>query len=103
MPSALKSIPKLFGGKDEIKFLYYDHNDDDNETISYDQAVIEKISIKSEIVDFTLSNCVMGIKCVPGVHHYDDVLMVEHLQVIKEEHSDVVCEQKPAPTYLQTA
>jgi hypothetical protein len=97
MFSTLKLIPKLLGAKVEIKFVYYDHNDDDNETISNDQEVIERISIKTEIqaFDFMLSNCVMGIKRVPGVHHYDHVLMIEHLQIIKEGHSDVIWEQTP--------
>jgi regulatory protein YycI of two-component signal transduction system YycFG len=44
MFAALKSMPKLLGAKVEIMFLYYDHNDDDNETVSYDQAVIERIN-----------------------------------------------------------
>jgi len=39
----------------------------------------------------------MGIKPVPGVQHYDHVLMVMHLYVIEEDHSDVVLEQTPAP------
>ena len=51
----------------------------------------------AEILDFMLSNCVMGIKPVPGVQHYDHVLMVMHLYVIEEDHSDVVWEQTPAP------
>jgi hypothetical protein len=98
MFAALKSMPKLLGAKVEIKFVYYDHNDDDNETVSYDQAVIERISIKPEIpaLDFTLSHCVMFVKRVPGIHHYDHVLMIEHLQVIKEGHSDVKWEPTPA-------
>ncbi len=51
----LKSIPKLLGAKIKIKFLYTNQNVDKNETASYDQAVIENISLKPEIkeLDFT--------------------------------------------------
>ena len=99
MFAALKSMPKLLWAKVEIMFLYYDHNDDDNETVSYYQAVIERISIKPKIpaLDFMLSHCVMGVKRVPGIHHYDHVLMIEHLQVIKEGHSDVKWSQHQHP------
>jgi hypothetical protein len=95
--STLKSIPKLFGAKVETKFLFYNHNDDDTDTISNDQAVIEQISAKVAILDFTLSYCVMGVKRIPGFHHYDQDLMLEHLLVINEGHSDVVWDQTPAP------
>ncbi len=103
MLTLLKSTPKLLGAKGKIKFLYIDLNVDKTETASYDQAIIEKISIKSEIkaLDFTLSQCVIGIKCVPGNHHYAHVLMVEHLCVIKEGHSDVEWEPKPKLTPRQ--
>ena len=101
MFATLKSTPKLLGAKVKIKFLYYDQYDDDNETVSYEQAVIYKISIKPEIeaLDFTLSHCVVGIKRVPGIHHYDHVLRIEHLRVIKEGHSDVKWEPTPAPRH----
>lgn len=101
MFATLKSTPKLLGAKVKIKFLYYDQYDDDNETLSYEQAVIDKISIKPEIkaLDFTLSHCVVGIKRVPGIHHYDHVLRIEHLRVIKEGHSDVKWEPTPAPRH----
>jgi hypothetical protein len=71
MFAILKFKPKLLGAKVKIKFLYYDQYDDDNETLSYEQAVIDKISIKPEIkaLDFTLSHCVVGIKRVRGIHH----------------------------------
>jgi hypothetical protein len=92
-----KVYTQTFRKKVEIKILYYDHNEDNNKIISYDQAVIEGISVKAEILDFMLSKCVMGIKRVPGVQHYDHVLMVMHLYVIEEDHSDVVWEQTPAP------
>jgi len=99
MFTILRSKPKLLGAKVDMKFLYFDQNDDENETVSYDQAVIEKISLKSEIktLDFTLSQCIIGIKRVPGIHCYTDVLMVKHLWVIKDVHSDVEWEPKPTP------
>jgi len=66
MFATLKSTPKLLGAKVKIKFLYYNQYDDDNKTVSYEQAVIYEISIKPEIeaLDFTLSHCVVGIKRV---------------------------------------
>jgi hypothetical protein len=39
----------------------------------------------------------MGVKRIPGVHHYYQVLMVEHLLVINEGHLDVVWDQTPEP------
>jgi hypothetical protein len=59
-----KSIPKILGAKVEIKFLYIDQNVDENDTASYDQAVIKTISLKSEIkaLNLTLSQCVISIK-----------------------------------------
>ena len=101
MFATLKSTPKLLGAKVKIKFLYYDQYDDDNKIVSYEQAIIYKISIKPEIeaLDFTLSHCVVGIKRVPGIHHYDHVLRIEHLRVIKEGPSDVKWEPTPAPRH----
>jgi hypothetical protein len=48
-----------------------------------------------------LSQCVIGAKCVPGVQHYGHVVMVEHLCVIEEGHSDVEWEPKPKLTPRQ--
>ncbi len=75
MFTLLKSTPKLLGAKVKIKFLYIDLNVDETKNASYDQAIIEKISLKTEVkaLDFTLSHCVIGIKRVPGVHRYAHV------------------------------
>ncbi len=48
----LKSTPKLLGAKVEIKFLYYDKAE--NETVFYEQAVIEKILLKLKSKPWTL-------------------------------------------------
>jgi len=105
MFAILKFKPKLLGAKVKIKFLYYNQYDDDNETLSYEQAVIDKISIKPEIkaLDFTLFHCVVGIKRVWGIHHFDHVLRIEHLRVIKEGPSDVKWEPTPAPRHSRNA
>ncbi len=71
MFTLLKSIPKLLGAKVEIRLLYFDPNECETETASYDQAILEKISPKTEVkgLDLTLSQCVVGIKRIPGVQH----------------------------------
>ena len=96
----LKSIPNLLGAKVKIKFLYFDTIAGDDETKIYDQAIIENLVYKKEIkrLDLTLSNCFIGKKRVPGIHRYDHVVMVEHLHVIEEGHSDVKWEPKPKLT-----
>jgi len=96
MFTLLKSIPNLLGAKVEIKFLYFDPIESKIETTSYDQAIIEKLSPNYEIkrLDITLSNCRIGIKCVPGIKHHCNVVMVEHIRVIEERHSDVEWEPK---------
>jgi hypothetical protein len=96
MFTLLKSIPNLLGAKVEIKFLYFDPIESEIETASYDQAIIDKLSPNYEIkrLDLTLSNCRIGIKSVPGIQHHDNIVMVEHLRVIKEGHSDVEWEPK---------
>jgi hypothetical protein len=96
MFTMLKSIPNLLGAKVEIKYLYFDQNEGDVETAFYDQAIVEKLSPKIEInrLVLTLSHCLKGIKRVPGIHHYGHVVMVKHLRVIKEGHSDVDWEPK---------
>ncbi len=48
----LKSTPKLLGAKVEIKILYYDEAE--NETVFYEQAVIEKILQKLKSKPWTL-------------------------------------------------
>jgi hypothetical protein len=45
----LKSTPQLLGAKVAIKLLYFDANEDKTVTASYDQAIIEKISPKTEV------------------------------------------------------
>jgi hypothetical protein len=103
MFTLLKSIPNLLGAKVEIKFLYFDPNESEIETTSYDQAIIENISPKTEVkrLDLMLSQCVIGVKRIPGVHHYGHVVMVEHLCVIEKGHSDVEWEPKPKLTPRQ--
>jgi hypothetical protein len=96
MFTLLKSIPNLLGAKVKIKFLYFDPIESKIETTSYDQAIIEKLSPNFEIkrLDLTLSHCLIGTKRVPGIQHYGNVVMVEHLRVIEEGHSDVEWEPK---------
>jgi hypothetical protein len=96
----LKLIPNLLGAKVEIKFLYFDPDESKIETTSYDQAIIEKLSPNIEIkrLYLTLSHCLIGIKRVPGIHRYAHVVMVEHLRVIKEGHSDIKWESKHTMT-----
>ena len=64
------------------------------------QAIIEKLSPNFEIkrLDVTLSNCFIGIKRVPGIQYYGRVVMVEHLCVIEEGHSNVKWEPKRTMT-----
>ncbi len=73
------------------------------ETTVYDQAVIEKISLRTEIkrIDITLSQCVIGIKRIPGVQYHSHVLAVERLRVIEEGHTDVNWEPEPTKTSRQ--
>jgi hypothetical protein len=96
MFTLLKLIPNLLGAKVEIKFLYFDPIKSEIETTSYDQAIIEKLSPNFKInrLDLMLSHCLIGIKRVPGIQHYGHVVMVEHLRVIEEGHSDVEWEPK---------
>jgi hypothetical protein len=103
MFTLLKSTPKLLGAKVEIKFLYFDMNESEIETTVYDQAVIERISPRTEIkrFDITLSQCVIGAKRIPGVQHHSHVVAVERLRVIEEGHSDVDWEPKPTKTSRQ--
>ena len=91
MFTLLKSTPKLIGAKVEIKFLYFNTVESDIETTVYDQAVIDKISLRTEIkrFDITLSQCVIGTKRIPGVQYHSHVLAVERLRVIEEGHTDV--------------
>ena len=100
MFTLLKSTPKLIGAKVEIKFLYFNTVESDIETTVYDQAVIEKISLRTEIkrIDITLSQCVIGIKRIPGVQYHSHVLAVERLRVIEEGHTDVNWEPEPTKT-----
>jgi len=100
MFTMLKLIPNLLGAKVEIKFLYFDPDESKIETTSYDQAIIEKLSPNIEIkrLYLTLSHCLIGIKRVPGIHRYAHVVMVEHLRVIKEGHSDIKWESKHTMT-----
>ncbi len=100
MFTMLKSIPNLLGAIVKIKFLYFDTIAGDVETEFYDQAIIEKLSPKHDIkrLDLTLSHCLIGTKRVPGIHRYDHVVMVEHLHVIEEGHSNVEWEPKPKLT-----
>ncbi len=103
MFTLLKSTPKLIGAKVEIKFLYFDINESDLETTVYDQAVIERISLRTEIkrFDITLSQCVIGTKRIPGVQYHSHVVAVERLRVIEEGHSDVNWEPEPTKTSRQ--
>ena len=103
MFTLLKSTPKLIGAKVEIKFLYFNTNESDIETTVYDQAVIEKISLRTEIkrIDITLSQCVIGTKRIPGVQYHSHVLAVERLCVIEEGHTDVNWEPEPTKTPRQ--
>jgi hypothetical protein len=48
-----------------------------------------------------LSHCLIGTKRVPGIQHYEHVVMVEHLRVIKEGHLDVEWEPKQTKTPRQ--
>jgi hypothetical protein len=91
-----KSIPNLLRAKVKIKFLYFNQNKVDVETAFSYKVIIEKLSPKTEIkrLDLMLSHCLKGIKRVPGIHHYGHVVMVKHLRVIKEGHSDVDWEPK---------
>ena len=100
MFTLLKSTPRLIGAKVEIKFLYFNTVESDIETTVYDQAVIEKISLRTEIkrIDITLSQCVTGAKRIPGVQHHSHVLAVERLRVIEEGHTDVNWEPEPTKT-----
>jgi hypothetical protein len=100
MFTLLKLIPNLLGAKVEIKFLYFDQIESEIKTTSYDQAIIEKLSPNFEIkrLDVTLSNCFIGIKRVPGIQYYGRVVMVEHLRVIEEGHSNVKWEPKRTMT-----
>jgi uncharacterized protein YifE (UPF0438 family) len=100
MFTLLKSTPKLIGATVEIKFLYFNTVESDIETTVYDQAVIEKISLRTEIkrIDITLSQCVIGAKRIPGVQHHSHVLAVERLRVIEEGHTDVNWEPEPTKT-----
>jgi hypothetical protein len=100
MFTLLKSTPRLIGAKVEIKFLYFNTVESDIETTVYDQAVIEKISLRTEIkrIDITLSQCVIGVKRIPGVQHHSHVLAVERLRVIEEGHTDVNWEPEPTKT-----
>jgi hypothetical protein len=100
MFTLLKLIPNLLGAKVKIKFLYFDQIESEIKTTSYDQAIIEKLSPNFEIkrLDVTLSNCFIGIKRVPGIQYYGHVVMVEHLRVIKEGHSNVEWEPKRTMT-----
>ena len=103
MFTLLKSTPKLIGAKVKIKFLYFDTIESDSETTVYDQAVIEKISLRTEIkrFDITLSQCVIGTKRIPGVQYHSHVLAVERLRVIEEGHTDVNWEPEPTKTSRQ--
>jgi hypothetical protein len=103
MFTLLKSTPKLLGAKVKIKFLYFDVNESKIETTVYDQAVIERISPRTEIkrFDITLSQCVTGAKRIPGVQHHSHVVAVERLYVIEEGHSDVNWEPEPPKTSRQ--
>ena len=103
MFTLLKSTPKLIGAKVEIKFLYFDINESEIETTVYDQAVIEKISLRTEIkrFDITLSQCVIGTKRIPGVQYHSHVVAVERLRVIEEGHTDVNWEPEPTKTSRQ--
>jgi hypothetical protein len=103
MFTLLKSTPKLLGAKVEIKFLYFDINESEIETTVYDQAVIERISPRTEIkrFDITLSQCVIGAKRIPGVQHHSHVVAVKRLRVIEEGHSDVNWEPEPTKSSRQ--
>jgi hypothetical protein len=103
MFTLLKSTPKLIGAKVEIKYLYFDINESEIKTTVYDQAVIERISPRTEIkrFDITLSQCVIGAKRIPGVQHHSHVVAVERLCVIEVGHSDVKWEPEPTKTSRQ--
>jgi hypothetical protein len=103
MFTLLKSTPKLLGAKVKIKFLYFDINKSEIRTTVYNQAVIERISPRTEIkrFDITLSQCVIGAKRIPGVQHHSHVVAVEGLRVIEEGHSDVNWEPEPTKTSRQ--